>query len=320
MSSLFFKDLDIRKPDFSLDINGSSHAELTARMLKELEKKFISLSPDLVVVVGDVDSTLAAALAAVKMHIPIAHVEAGLRSYDKTMPEETNRIITDRLSDFLFIHSPEAKSNLEKENISVKKIFYVGNVMIDMLKIMLNRLKGISYLDKYHLEKKNYVLLTLHRPSNVDYKRTFEKLLRTISEISMKLPVIFPVHPRSYAQMKKLKLERIIKKSRIITTAPLGYLENLSLLKNSRFVLTDSGGIQEETTYLRIPCLTLRKNTERPITCKIGTNTIVGTDPDKILFEVIEILNSNYKKGKIPKYWDGKASERIVKILKEKMN
>jgi UDP-N-acetylglucosamine 2-epimerase (non-hydrolysing) len=320
MSRLFFKDLNIRKPDYNLDINESSHAVLTARMIAGLERKFFSIKPDLVLVVGDVDSTLAAALAAVKIHIPIAHVEAGLRSYDMLMPEETNRIITDRLSDFLFIHSPEAKKNLVREGISSNKIFYVGNVMIDMLKAMLNKVDYDKYLKIYNLKKRNYALLTLHRPSNVDNKKIFESLLRTIAKISRRLPVIFPIHPRSKLKIKNLKLEKVFKNSHIIATSPLGYAENLGLLKNAKFVLTDSGGIQEETTYLRIPCLTLRENTERPITVGIGTNTIVGTDSNKILSETEKILNSNYKIGKIPKYWDGKTSERIVKILKGKLS
>jgi UDP-N-acetylglucosamine 2-epimerase (non-hydrolysing) len=319
MSQLFFRDLKMRKPDYNLDINGSSHAELTAKMLVRLESILIQLKPDIVVVVGDVDSTLAASLAAAKLCIPIAHVEAGLRSFDREMPEEINRIVTDRLSELLFIHSEDAKTNLLKEGISSSKIFYTGNIMIDMLKLMLNKIKGNAVLKKYHLTKTNYSLLTLHRPSNVDNREIFIKILKTVVQVSKKLPIVFPVHPRTAAQLKKFRFNRILSNTGVITMGPLGYVENLGLLKDSKFVLTDSGGIQEETTYLGIPCLTLRKNTERPVTVEIGTNIIVDTDKNKILFEVEKILDSRYKKGKIPRYWDGHTAERIVKVLKERL-
>ena len=319
MSRLFFRDLEIRKPDYNLGINGSSHAELTARMMICLEKKFISLKPDIVTVVGDVDSTLAASLTAAKLCIPVAHVEAGLRSFDPEMPEEFNRIVTDRLSDFLFIHSEDAHTNLIREGITKSKIYFTGNIMIDMLKHMLERMKDDFYLKKFGVKRKKYVLLTLHRPTNVDNKGTLSSILKTISLISEILPVIFPVHPRTLLQIRKFRLGNILRNSGIITTAPLGYIENLGLLKDAAFVMTDSGGIQEESTYLHIPCLTMRENTERPITVEMGTNTIVGTNGHKIMTEIDKILTSRYKKGRVPKFWDGRTSERIVKILKENL-
>jgi len=319
MSRLFFRDLDISKPDFNLGINGTSHAELTARMMISLEKKFISLRPDIVVVVGDVDSTLAASLTAAKLSIPVAHVEAGLRSFDPEMPEEFNRIVTDRLSDFLFIHSEDARTNLIHEGISKTKIYFAGNIMIDMLKRMLEKMRDDLYLKKYGVKKRKYFLLTLHRPANVDSKGTLSYILRTIRHVSEKLPVIFPVHPRTLQKIKKFKLGNILRNSSIISTAPLGYMENLGLLKDAAFVMTDSGGIQEESTYLHVPCLTIRENTERPITVEIGTNTLVGTDRHTIMTEIDKILSCRYKKGKIPKFWDGRTSERIVKVLTERL-
>lgn len=319
MSQLFFRDLNIRKPDYNLDINGSTHAQLTARMLTELEKKFISINPAIVIAAGDVDSTLAASLAASKLCIPVAHVEAGLRSFDMMMPEEVNRIITDRLSDLLFIHSPEAKTNLTNEGVSAKNIYYVGNVMIDMLKSMLGRVRGDSSLKKYGLKKRNYALLTLHRPSNVDKKSVLENLLLTIRTISKMVPVIFPVHPRTKAKISGFKLDHIVAGTNIIITAPLGYMENLSILKDAKFVLTDSGGLQEETTYLHIPCLTLRENTERPVTEEIGSNTIVGINRKKILSAVQSIMDRTYKKGKVPRYWDGNSAQRIYEIIKRRL-
>ncbi|MFI5145336.1 MAG: non-hydrolyzing UDP-N-acetylglucosamine 2-epimerase [Ignavibacteria bacterium] len=319
MSRLFFKDLNIRKPDYNLNINGATHGELTARMLSGLEKIFMAIKPEMIIAAGDVDSTLAAALAASKLCIPVAHVEAGLRSFDMMMPEEVNRIITDRLSDLLFTHSPEAKDNLVREGISPEKIYFVGNVMIDMLKTMLGKARNASYLKKYGLKKGNYALLTLHRPSNVDEKRVLENLLLTIRKISKMVPVIFPVHPRSKAKISGYKLEHIVEGSNIIMTAPLGYMENLSILKDAKFVLTDSGGIQEETTYLHIPCLTLRENTERPVTAAIGTNTIVGNNRKIILTMTRSIMKGSYKPGKVPKFWDGNSAQRIYEIIKRRL-
>ncbi|MCD6471485.1 UDP-N-acetylglucosamine 2-epimerase (non-hydrolyzing) [bacterium] len=319
MSGSFFKELDIPKPDYNLDVGSGSHASQTAKIMIEFEKICLKEKPNLVIVVGDVNSTLAAALVAKKLFIPVAHVEAGLRSRDMKMPEEINRILTDHISDYLFTSCPEANKNLINEGISKKKIFFVGNIMIDTLKSQISKIKSQKYKPKIfkqlNLKPKKYALLTLHRPSNVDSKETLKNLLDTFKIISEKIPIIFPIHPRTLKQIKKFRLKISNKQLKIIP--PLNYLETLHLMANSKLILTDSGGIQEETTVLKIPCLTLRKNTERPITVEIGTNTIVGQDRNKILEQVNKILFGKYKKGKIPKYWDGKTAERIGELLKQ---
>jgi len=327
MSGSFFKELDIPKPDYNLEVGSGTHAWQTAEIMKRLEKVILKERPKSVIVVGDVNSTLAGALTAAKLHIPVVHIEAGLRSFDMSMPEEINRVLTDRISDFLFVTEPSGIRNLVKEGISRKKIFYVGNIMIDTLKNQKPKIKNKRYKPKIfkqlNLKPKKYAVLTLHRPSNVDDRKILKNLLETFKIISQKIPIIFPIHPRTKKQIKKFKLKIKIClptnrqgncKLKIVT--PLGYIDMLSLMANSKFVLTDSGGIQEETTVLKIPCLTLRENTERPITVEIGTNTIVGRDRNEILKQVNKILSGKYKKGKIPKYWDGKTAERIVKFLR----
>lgn len=288
--------------------------------MTETEKLYVKLRPDLVMVVGDVDSTLAATLSASKLNIPVAHVEAGLRSSDMLMPEETNRIITDRLSEFLFIHSKEAAINLMNEGIAKDKIFFVGNVMIDTLKRLKVLSRSYSHIIKlYGLKRGQYSLLTLHRPSNVDDPTRLEKLLRIFTEISKRIPVIFPAHPRTRKRINEFGLEKALSGSKVILIESIGYMENLNLLTNSKFVMTDSGGIQEETTFLNIPCLTLRNNTERPVTVSVGTNIIVGTDRKKILREFDKIMSGYPKQGKIPKFWDGKSAKRIVSVLTRKL-
>lgn len=320
LSELFFRELSISKPDVSLGVGSSSHAVQTGNVMKGLEKCFMKTRPGLVLVVGDVNSTLAASLTCSKMGIPVAHIEAGLRSHDLLMPEEINRIITDRLSKYLFTTSEDAHVNLENEGINMKNVFFTGNVMIDTLRHLLPEAKKISnVLPQYGVKKNNYALLTLHRPSNVDDKKTFLRIIKALSTISKYLPVVFPIHPRTEKQINIFKLKRFFDNSNIKLVRPIGYLDNLNLMMNSKFVLTDSGGIQEETTVLKIPCLTLRENTERPITAEVGSNTVVGTDTNRILSEFDKIMSNKYKKGKIPKYWDGKSSERIVKILERKL-
>lgn len=314
MSKNFFDDLELPEPDIYLGVGSGTHAEQTAKVMLEFEKVCIKEKPNLIIVVGDVNSTLACAIVAAKLCIPLAHIEAGLRSFDKTMPEEINRKITDSLSDYLFTHCEDANNNLINEGISKEKIFFVGNVMIDTLiksKIKIQKSKIIKKLNI-----KDYGLVTLHRPSNVDDKNTFLEIIHSLIEIGKHIQLIFPVHPRTQKQINLFNFNKYFLENSIIPIQPLGYIDFLALMMNAKFVLTDSGGIQEETTFLRIPCLTIRKNTERPITIYEGTNELVGTDKEKIVNTALNILTNGGKKGKIPKLWDGKSSKRIVEILK----
>lgn len=340
MSKVFFKDLELLEPDIYLGVGSGNHAEQTGKVMIEFEKVLFKEKPDLVIVVGDVNSTLAAALAAVKLHIPVAHVEAGLRSFDREMPEEINRLLTDAISDYLFTPSPDADENLKKEGIPEDKIFLVGDVMVDSLLYNKERAKKSNILAKLCLMKNlrtshrralipdrlspiiNYALLTLHRPSNVDDKKSLLKILKALGEISQKIPIIFPAHPRTKRHIKRFRLENYFNytpvfpiDSGINCIDPLGYLDFLNLEMHAKFVMTDSGGIQEETTVLNVPCLTLRSTTERPITITQGTNLLVWNDTERIVKEAFEILDSKRKKRKSPELWDGRASERIVDIL-----
>ncbi|MCK4244302.1 MAG: UDP-N-acetylglucosamine 2-epimerase (non-hydrolyzing) [Candidatus Omnitrophica bacterium] len=314
MSKIFFKDLEIPEPDIYLGVDSGTHSQQTARVMVEFEKVLFREKPDLVIVVGDVNSTLAAALAAAKLHIRLAHVEAGLRSYDRRMPEEINRVLTDALSDYLFTHSPDADKNLKKEGISKGKIFFVGNVMIDTLLKLKTKSQKSKILRKLNLRREAYALLTLHRPSNVDHKENFLKILKALKEISKRIPIIFPVHPRTRRNIKRFKLNKFFKNISLIE--PLGYLDFLKLMISSKFAMTDSGGMQEETTVLNIPCLTLRDTTERPITTREGTNILVGNDTVKIIKEAEKILDGKRKKGVYPALWDGNAASRIISVLK----
>lgn len=317
MSRVFFQDLEIPKPDYDLGVGSGSHAWQTGKIMIEFEKVCLKEKPHLVIVVGDVNSTLACSLVAVKLDIPVAHVEAGLRSFDREMPEEINRVVTDSVSSILFTHSEEANRNLIKEGISRKKIFFVGNVMIDTLLESKVKSQKSRILERLKLKKEQYAVLTLHRPSNVDKKNTLENLLRTFKIISQKIPIIFPAHPRTAKQIRKFHLNSKfhIPDSRFQIISPLGYLDMLYLVTNSKFVMTDSGGIQEETTILGVPCLTLRKNTERPVTVTHGTNTVVGINSKRITSEVKKILSNNRNYRKRPKLWDGRTAGRIVRIL-----
>jgi len=332
MSQVFFQDLDLPKPDVYLGVGSGTHAEQTARVMIEFEKVLLKEKPDLVVVVGDVNSTLAAALAAVKLDISVAHVEAGLRSYDRTMPEEINRLLTDQISDYLFTPSRDADENLKREGIPQEKIFFVGNVMVDSLLFDKARADQSQIFAQLKLAEKGYALLTLHRPSNVDEKRSLTNIMSAITKISEWIPVVFPAHPRTQKRLREFNLDphatviaspdelnELNKPNKLndqlLIIPPLSYLDFLKLEMYAKFVMTDSGGIQEETTVLNVPCLTLRDTTERPITIKEGTNTMVGKDFDKIKSEVTNILNGKGKTGRVPKRWDGKAAERIVEIL-----
>lgn len=327
MSESFFKNLNIPKPNYNLEVGSGPHGWQTGKIMIEFEKVCLKEKPCLVIVVGDVNSTLAGALTAIKLHIPVAHIEAGLRSFDRTMPEEINRLLTDQIADYLFVSDPAGIKNLIQEGIPRQKIFYVGNIMIDTLLRHKSEIRNpksetnlkSQILKRLNIKKNQYAVLTLHRPSNVDDKKTLKNLFQTFEIVQNKIKIIYPIHPRTQKKIKEFGFEKWVQGSKnLILIQPVGYLDMLNLMINSKFVLTDSGGIAEESTVLNIPCLTLRKNTERPITVKIGTNIIVGTNKNKILKEVNKILSNQGKKGKCPKYWDGKTCQRIVKILIQK--
>jgi len=317
MSEVFFNELNLPRPDVYLGVGSDTHARQTARIMTEFETFCFEKKPGLVIVGGDVNSTLAAALAASKLCIPVAHIEAGLRSFDRSMPEEINRILTDHISDFLFTTEQSANDNLIKEGIPQEKIYFVGNCMIDTLKEHLMHAIEQQPWTTFNLEPEGYALLTLHRPSNVDIYEVMANLTSIINEIALSLPVIFPVHPRT---KKNIESWNIRIDNRVILCEPLPYLNFLGLMAKARFVLTDSGGIQEETTALGIPCLTLRSNTERPSTVILGTNRIVGTNRNEILSSVDEILSGNFHKGGLPPLWDGRAAERIVAVIEARVS
>jgi len=319
MSKVFFDDLDILEPDYFLNVGSGSHATQTAKIMIEFEKVILSNRPALVIVVGDVNSTIACALVAKKLFIKIAHIEAGLRSNDLTMPEEINRILTDQLSDYLFITEKSALDNLEKEGIDLEKVYFVGNIMIDNLVNNLEKAKQEDYYKKLKLEGNSYGLVTIHRPSNVDTRTDLELVIKMLNYIQTKIKIIFPIHPRTLKNLEKFNLKEKITKSNIILIEPLGYLEFLNLMIHAKFVLTDSGGIQEEASFLNLPILTLRKNTERPITIEKGTNTLINNDFNRLKICLEKILSNSYKKGQKIEKWDGKTSERIVNIIKEKI-
>ena len=316
MSKVFFEELNIPKPEYNLGIGAGSHSRQTAKIMEKLEPVLLKEKPNLVVVVGDVNSTLAGALVAVNLHIPVAHIEAGLRSFDKKMPEEKNRVLTDNVSDYLFVTEPQAIKNLVKEGFPKENIFYIGNVMIDTLVRFIDKSEKLRFYKNFNAMPKEYAVLTLHRPENVDNKKVFKEILEIITGIQGKVKIIWPIHPRTKNRLEKFSfLKKVEKMENLILTEPIGYFEMLCLNSNAKFVLTDSGGVQEETTFLMVPCLTLRKGTERPITVTEGTNITVGIDKKKITAEVSKILDGKTKKGRIPKYWDGKASQRIIKIV-----
>ncbi len=319
LSELFFEQLDMPKPDIFLGIGSASHAEQTAKIMICLEKSFLELKPDLVVVFGDVNSTMAAAIVAAKLCIKIAHVESGLRSFDSTMPEEINRIVTDRLSDYLFVTEVSGIRNLKNEGVPTEKIFFTGNIMIDSLINNLAKSNSSRILNDLTLQPQQYATITLHRPSNVDDINVLTGMFRVMTAISDKMPVVFPCHPRTKKRIEEFGLSNKMSNGNVRVIDPLGYLDFLKLQSSSRIVLTDSGGVQEETTYLKIPCVTMRENTERPITVDIGSNVLCGTNPDRIIDAASAILNGPEKKSEIPKFWDGQTSNRIVEVLKNKL-
>jgi len=316
MSKIFFEELGLPEPDRYLGVGSGSHAAQTAKVMIAFEEVLTEEQPDLVLVVGDVNSTVACSLDAVKLHIPVAHVEAGLRSRDRTMPEEINRLVTDAISDLLFTTCRDADENLIREGVSQEKICFVGNVMIDSLRKFEGMAEISPILATLGLEPGGYGLVTLHRPSNVDQRTSFEGIIRAFGEIQTRLPLIFPIHPRTEKMIAELGLQsQVAAMDNLRFVAPVGYLDFLKLQKSARLVLTDSGGIQEETTVLGVPCLTLRENTERPITVEVGTNQLVGLDQERIVRAAMDILDGNEKPGRIPEGWDGKAAERIVETL-----
>ncbi|MEW6571627.1 MAG: UDP-N-acetylglucosamine 2-epimerase (non-hydrolyzing) [Nitrospirota bacterium] len=335
MSDVFFSELKIPKPDINLGVGSGGHGEQTGKIMMAFEKVAVEHKPDLVIVVGDVNSTIACALVATKLQIPAAHVEAGLRSFDRSMPEEINRILTDQICDFLFTPSRDANENLLREGIKKEKIFFVGNIMIDSLRSILQythrskifaKLNGI--MPQKSVENCEYALLTLHRPSNVDDKRILERVLNCLREISKEMPIFFPVHPRARKQIERFRLENNISwvsdnfrpfnrkdKNQFFGLPPLGYLDFITLMTKAKVVFTDSGGAQEETTAMGIPCITLRENTERPVTVTEGTNTVVGNDPVRIRKAFEDAISKKQGGQSIPELWDGRTAERTVNIL-----
>jgi UDP-N-acetylglucosamine 2-epimerase (non-hydrolysing) len=312
MSKVFFEDLGMPRPAVDLGVGSGTHAEQTAAVMVGLERYFVANRPAAVLVVGDVNSTMAAAIVCAKMGIPCAHVEAGLRSGDWSMPEEVNRVVTDRIVDLLLTPSADADRNLLAEGCAADSIVRVGNVMIDTLLLHLPQARRLEVAARFGLPAQGYAVLTLHRPSNVDEPATLARVLGAIAELSRQLPVVFPVHPRTRKQIAAAGLEPTVAAAPGLRLCePLGYLEFLSLSAGARLVLTDSGGLQEESTVLGIPCLTLRENTERPVTVEVGTNILVGTDPEKIRAESARALAGG-RQGRVPELWDGKTAERIV--------
>lgn len=313
MAGGFLRELKLPTPDRDLGVGSASHAVQTANVMTKFEQVCLELRPDMVVVVGDVNSTMAATLVAAKLGIPVAHVEAGLRSGDRTMPEEINRIVTDRLADLLFTPSRDGDANLLAEGVAADKIHFVGNIMIDTLLRHLPLATIDRIRDRIPVTPQQYAVLTLHRPSNVDEPETFGRILTALRQIAQRLPIVFPVHPRTQARLAAFGMERVI--DGLILTEPLGYIDFLSLTSNSRIVLTDSGGLQEESTALGIPCLTIRENTERPVTISHGTNRLVGTQTEAILDGFERAMASTASTSR-PELWDGNTASRIAAILR----
>lgn len=318
MSDAFFQDLGLPEPDYFLGIGSGSHAEQTARVMIEFEKVCLSEKPDLVIVVGDVNSTVACSLTAKKLGIKVAHVESGLRSFDREMPEELNRIVTDAICDYAFVTEKSGKMNLIRENFPAENVFFVGNTMIDSLIHAESKADALNILDELGLTQGEYILVTLHRPTNVDDPVQLEMLLRIIRNAAEKKKIVIPVHPRTLKNIQSYDFAGLLKHQNILRLEPLGYIEFLALMKNAFLVLTDSGGVQEETTYLKVPCLTLRTSTERPSTIEIGSNKLIEPVESEITKALtIALDDKTPKPSDIPELWDGKAANRIVNIIKE---
>ncbi len=326
LSDVFFTDLGMRRPDVHLEVGSGKHGQQTARVLEKMEE-VLEKGPgngaafDRLIVVGDVNSTMAATLAAVKLGIPVTHVEAGLRSRDRTMPEEINRIVTDSISDMLLVSEPEGLDNLKQEGHDPSHVHLVGNVMIDTLLHQLAAARELDTLQRLGLASGEYGIVTLHRPSNVDQLETLEPLIDVLVDISKDLKLVFPIHPRTKARLETFGLmEKLESAPGFVIQGPMGYMEFLALTSQSKVIVTDSGGLQEESTALGIPCLTMRENTERPITVEQGTSTLIGSDADKLRRYLEQVLGGTYKKGSCPELWDGKAAERIAALVGEEGN
>ncbi len=312
LSDIFFRVLRMPEPAVNLEVGSGSHAWQTAEIMKRFEPVLLEKKPDLILVVGDVNSTIACALVASKLGVKVGHVEAGLRSFDRTMPEEINRVLTDAISDLLFTTERSAEENLRREGIPGEKIHFVGNTMIDTLLEHKKNAETSTILEQLGCKKQQYAVLTLHRPSNVDNPASFREIFEGLNEIAERIPIVFPAHPRTRKGMDR---EGLVLSNKIMLCEPLGYFDFLKLITESKFVLTDSGGIQEETTVLGVPCLTIRENTERPVTLTQGTNTLVGVNKRKMIEESLKILDGVSREHRIPELWDGKAAERIVEVI-----
>jgi UDP-N-acetylglucosamine 2-epimerase (non-hydrolysing) len=314
MSEVFIQQLGLPEPDINLEVGSGSHARQTAQIMMLWEEVVLRERPDLVLVYGDVNSTVAAALVCAKLQIAVGHVEAGLRSFDRTMPEEINRLLTDQIADLLFTPSEDGNDNLRREGVPSEKIHLVGNVMIDTLIRLLPVARDSRIFRDLDLQSKKYGLVTLHRPSNVDDSESLNAIMTALQRISKDIPLLFPIHPRTRARLEKMAFS-ISPNGRLRLLEPLGYLDFLRLQMDAALVITDSGGIQEESTFLGVPCLTVRENTERPITVEMGTNVIVGQNMDYLMAEVSRILRGQGKAGTVPPLWDGRAGERIAEII-----
>jgi UDP-N-acetylglucosamine 2-epimerase (non-hydrolysing) len=318
MSDLFFRELGLPRPDINLEVGSGSHAKQTAEVMVRFEPVLLEHKPDALLVVGDVNSTIACGLVAVKLGIKLIHVEAGLRSFDRGMPEEINRVLTDSISDLLFCTEQSGMDNLAREGVDPSRCFMVGNCMVDTLLLNLEKARASDVLAREGLEERGYVVVTLHRPSNVDSDESLSRILDALEVVQKDFPIVFPVHPRTRQRMLGDALRpRVEAMPNLRLLEPQGYLDFVRLCDAARLVLTDSGGIQEETTIMGVPCLTMRENTERPITCEVGTNQLVGGDPANILEAYRKVLSGEAGQGSIPPLWDGKAAERIVPILLE---
>jgi len=321
LSDVFFDQLEMRRPDVTLEVGSGSHAAQTARVLERSEAMLVEAAEagrpfDRLIVVGDVNSTMATTLAAAKLHVPVAHVEAGLRSFDRTMPEEINRIVTDAIADLLLVSEPDGMENLRREGHPEEHLRLVGNIMIDTLRFMLPKARQCNTLAQLGVTPGEYGVITLHRPATVDTPETLGPMLDVLIDVSKRLPVVFPIHPRTQERIKRFGLAKKMAAARgIIQTEPLGYLEFLALTSQAKVIVTDSGGLQEESTVLGIPCLTARPNTERPITVTQGTSTLVGNDTQKLRTLLADVLDGKYKQGTCPELWDGHAAERIAQAL-----
>jgi UDP-N-acetylglucosamine 2-epimerase (non-hydrolysing) len=316
MSQQFFEDLELPHPDVNLEVSGGTQISQLSEIMQRLEGLLIENRPDCLILVGDVTSTVASALTASKLGIPIAHVEAGLRSFDRSMPEEINRIVTDAISDYLFVTEPSGILNLKNEGVPDNRMFYTGNVMIDTLLRFRQKARQSQAIERLGVEPQQYAVVTMHRPSNVDDTERLGQFLGILRTLATELPVVFPLHPRTKKQIEAANLDL----TGLILAPPQGYLDFLRLMSDAKLVLTDSGGIQEETTILQVPCLTMRENTERPITVEQGTNRLVGTNPSVILEAARSVLRNGSRRGQIPEMWDGRAGTRVIDILEQKLS